>query len=52
MRVVTIGDDERETRSSRRRRGGLQAEDVTVIKDIIISETGMSAGQIKIVEAA
>ena len=32
--------------------GGLQAEDVTVIKDIIISETGMSAGQIKIVEAA
>ena len=32
--------------------GGWQAEDVTVIKDIIISETGMSAGQIKIVEAA
>lgn len=32
--------------------GGLQAEDVTVIKDIIMSETGMTAGQIKIVEAA
>ena len=32
--------------------GGLQAEDVTVIRDIIISETGMTAGQIKIVEAA
>lgn len=32
--------------------GGLKAEDVTVIKDIIMSETGMTAGQIKIVEAA
>lgn len=32
--------------------GGLQATDVTVIKDIAVSETGMTAGQIKIVEAA
>lgn len=31
--------------------GGLQATDVTVIKDIVVSETGMTAGQIKIVEA-
>lgn len=31
--------------------GGLQAADVTVIKDIIVSETGMTAGQIKIVQA-
>ena len=27
--------------------GGLQAEDVAVIRDIVISETGMTAGQIK-----
>jgi len=32
--------------------GGLQATDVTVIKDIVISETGATAGQITIVEAA
>lgn len=32
--------------------GGLQATDVTVIKDIVVSETGVTAGQIKIVEAA
>lgn len=31
--------------------GGLQAADVTKIRDIVVSETGMSAGQIKIVEA-
>ena len=31
--------------------GGLQATDVTVIKDIVVSETGMTAGQVKIVEA-
>ena len=29
--------------------GGLQADDVTKIRDIVVSETGMSAGQIKIV---
>lgn len=27
--------------------GGLQAEDVAVIRDIVISETGMTAGQTK-----
>lgn len=32
--------------------GGLQAEDVAVIRDIVISETGMTAGQIKVVEAS
>lgn len=32
--------------------GGLQATDATVIKDIVIEETGVSADQIKIVEAA
>ena len=32
--------------------GGLQAEDVAVIRDIVISDTGMTAGQIKIVEAS
>lgn len=32
--------------------GGLQAEDVAVIRDIVLSETGMTAGQIKIVEAS
>ncbi len=32
--------------------GGLQAGDVAVIRDIVISETGMTAGQIKIVEAS
>ncbi len=32
--------------------GGLQATDVTVIKDIVVSETGVTAGQIKIVEAS
>lgn len=31
--------------------GGLQATDVTVIKDIVVNETGMTAGQVKIVEA-
>ena len=31
--------------------GGLQATDVTVIKDIVVSETGVTAGQVKIVEA-
>ena len=32
--------------------GGLQAEDVAVIRDIVISEPGMTAGQIIIVEAS
>ena len=32
--------------------GGLQATDVTVIKDIVVAETGAVPGQIKIVEAA
>lgn len=32
--------------------GGLQATDVTVIKDIVVSETGVTTGQIKIVEAS
>lgn len=32
--------------------GGLQATDVTVLKDIVMTETAMTAGQIKIVEAA
>lgn len=32
--------------------GGLQATDVTVIKDIVVSETDATAGQIKIVEAS
>ena len=32
--------------------GSLQATDVTVIKDIVVSETGVTAGQIKIVEAS
>ena len=32
--------------------GGLQAPDVTVIKDIVVAETGAVPGQIKIVEAA
>lgn len=32
--------------------GGLQATDVTVIKDIVVAETGVTAGQIKIVEAS
>ena len=49
--VVMIGDDSVNAVVAPPE-GGLQAEDVTVIKDIIISETGMSAGQIKIVEAA
>ena len=31
--------------------GGLQATDVTVIKDIVVSETGVTAGQGKIVGA-
>lgn len=31
--------------------GGLQATDVTVIKDIVAAEAGVTAGQIKIVEA-
>ena len=31
--------------------GGLQATDVTVIKDIVVAEAGVTAGQIKIVEA-
>ncbi len=30
--------------------GGLQAKDVTVIKDVVVAETGVTAGQIKIVE--
>ena len=32
--------------------GGLQATDVTVIKDIVVAETGVTAGQIKNVEAS
>ena len=31
--------------------GGLQATDVTVIKDLVVAEAGVTAGQIKIVEA-
>lgn len=31
--------------------GGLQATDVTVIKEVVVSETGMTAGQVHIVEA-
>ena len=31
--------------------GSLQATDVTVIKDIVVAEAGVTAGQIKIVEA-
>ncbi len=31
--------------------GGLQATDVTVIKDVVMAETGMTAGQVTIVEA-
>lgn len=31
--------------------GGLKATDVTVIKDIVVAETGASVGQIKITEA-
>ncbi len=31
--------------------GGLQASDVTVIKDVVVSETGVKAGQVTIVEA-
>lgn len=31
--------------------GGLQATDVTVIKDTVVAEAGVTAGQIKIVEA-
>ena len=31
--------------------GGLQATDGTVIKDIVVAEAGVTAGQIKIVEA-
>ena len=31
--------------------GGLQATDVTVIKDIVVAEAGVTVGQIKIVEA-
>lgn len=31
--------------------GGLQATDVTVIKDIVVAEAGVTSGQIKIVEA-
>lgn len=31
--------------------GGLQATDVMVIKDIVVAEAGVTAGQIKIVEA-
>ena len=31
--------------------GGLSAADVTVIKDIVVTETGRTAGQIKITEA-
>ena len=41
--VVMIGDDSVNAVVAPPE-GGLQAEDVTVIKDIIISETGMSAG--------
>ena len=32
--------------------GGLGAADVTVLKDIVMGETGMTAGQIRVTEAA
>ena len=48
--VVMIGDDSVNAVVAPPE-GGLQADDVTKIRDIVVSETGMSAGQIKIVEA-
>lgn len=49
--VVMIGDDSVNI-VVEPPEGGLAATDVTVIKDIVMSETDMAAGQIKIVEAA
>ncbi len=49
--VVMIGDDSVNVVVAPPE-DGLDAADVTVIKDIVVTETGMTAGQIKIVEAA
>lgn len=48
--VVMIGDDSVNVVVAPPE-GGLQAADVTVIKEVVVSETGVSAGQVKIVEA-
>ena len=48
--VVMIGDDSVNVVVAAPE-GGLQATDVTVIKDIVVAEAGVTAGQIKIVEA-
>ena len=48
--VVMIGDDSVNAVVAPPE-GGLQATDVTVIKDIVVAEAGVTAGQIKIVEA-
>ena len=48
--VVMIGDESVNVVVSPPE-GGLQATDVTVIKDIVVAEAGVTAGQIKIVEA-
>lgn len=48
--VVMIGDDSVNVVVAPPE-GGLQATDVTVIKDIVVAEAGVTAGQIKIVEA-
>ena len=48
--VVMIGDDSVNVVVAAPD-GGLQATDVTVIKDIVVAEAGVTAGQIKIVEA-
>lgn len=49
--VVMIGDDSVNVVVSPQE-DGLDASDVTIIKDIVVSETGTGAGQIKIVEAS
>ena len=48
--VVMIGDDGVNVVVAAPE-GGLQAADVTVIKDIVVAETGMTAAQVRIVEA-
>ena len=48
--VVMIGDDSVNVVVAPPE-GGLQATDVTVIKDLVVAEAGVTAGQIKIVEA-
>lgn len=49
--VVIIGEDSVNVVVSPQE-GGLDATDVTVIKDIVVTETGVAAGQIKVVEAS